>query len=387
MNEAPSDPSDPKRDRLKGTLQIVLIVAVLAAGVIANFVLSRTGPKPGSKASGDAAVLVNVIEPGRTTAPVRFKESGVVHARNTIGLTPPVAGRVVEVSDNLASGGQFAAHEILFRLDPADYQTSVDQARADVAAGEAILQVEIAEAEISRREWNLVHPDEPIPALVAREPQIAQAEAAIQAAEARLRGAELNLERVAFSLPFAGRIVQASVELGQRLVANQTYGQAYALDSLEIAVPLDAEFLDALSPVVGRQAIVRRTGRRQTQEYPGFVSRVEAELDQATRMGQVIVRFTGDTSVIPGTFVEVEIIGPTVNDAFVIPESAMSETRFVWIVENGRLQRRSLDVLGLAEAGHLIVAPFDWGEGIVVSPLAAPSVSLPARIINRETTP
>jgi len=48
MNEAPSDPSepsDPKRDRLKGTLQIVLIVAVLALGVIANFVLSRTGPK------------------------------------------------------------------------------------------------------------------------------------------------------------------------------------------------------------------------------------------------------------------------------------------------------------------------------------------------------
>jgi RND family efflux transporter MFP subunit len=387
VNAEPSPPATGRSHLVKGSLQIVLIVLVLVLGVAANFLLSRSGPQPSSTAGGAPALLVDVLEPATTSAPVQILESGVVHSRNTVGLTPPVSGRVVEVSPNLASGGEFEAGEILFRLDPSDYQTSVDQARADVSSARAILQVEEAEAAIARREWDLVHPGETIPALVAREPQIAQAEAAIEAAEARLRAAELNLERVAFSLPSPGRIVQTTVELGQRLVANQTYGQAYALDSLEIAVPLDAEILEALEPVVGRAAIVRRTGRRQTQSFPAVVSRVEAELDQATRLGQVIVRFTGATSIIPGTFVDVEIIGPTVNDALVIPEAVMAEARFVWVVENGRLQKRAIELLGMTSEGSLIVSSFDWGEGIVVSPLVSPAPSLPARIVSRETLP
>ncbi len=370
--------------RLKGILQVILIFVVLILGIAANFLLSRSGSGPGRVATGPDAVLVAVIQPGTTETTVQIRENGVVQSRNTIGLTPQVSGQVVEVSRNLVSGGVFSAGEVLFRLDPEDYKANVDQARADVSSARANLMVERAEADIATREWDLVYPNQPIPDLVARKPQISQAEAALESALARLRTAELNLERVAFTLPFAGRMVQTSVELGQRLSANQTYGQAYSLESVEVSVSLNPELLSLMEPLAGRRAVVRLPGTRQTQEYTAFVSRVEAELDQATRLGRVILRFDEPNSLIPGAFVTVEIFGPTVENAFLIPEQAMSEARYVWIVKAGRLASQSLEFLSLPESDNLIVAPFDTGEGIVISPLVDPTESMPVRVVQAE---
>jgi len=206
----------------------------------------------------------------------------------------------------------------------------------------------------------------------------------VESAVARLATAELSLQRVAFSLPFSGRIVETSVELGQRLTANQTYGQAYAIENVEISVPLDAEIIEMLDPVVGRRAMVQTTGRRSARTFPAIVSRVDAELDEGSRLGRVILAFEKAANVIPGTFVNVEITGPLVEGAFVIPEQAMPEAQVCWIVKEGRLQRRSLDFLGLTETGDLIVDPFDTGDGIVISPLSQPVDSMPVRIANRE---
>lgn len=364
----------------KGILQIVLIGVIVILGIAANFLLTRARNAPGQRASGPDAVLVEVIQPRKTQAPVRLRENGVVQSRNTVGLTPQVSGQVVEVSENLVSGGVFSAGEVLFRLDPSDYEASVDQARADVSSAQAHLQVERAEAEIAQREWNLVYPGEAIPELVARGPQIAQAEANLEAAQARLRSTGLNLQRVEFSLPFAGRIVETTVELGQRLSASQTYGKAYSLQSVEVPVSVNAELLDALDPVVGRPALVRQSGRLQTREFAAYVSRMEAELDQATRLGRVILRFEEPNSLIPGAFVAVEILGPSVENAYIVPERAMSEARYVWIVEGGRLKKQPLKLLGLTEAEDLIVAPFNIGAGIVISPLVNPTESMPVRI-------
>lgn len=368
----------------KGILQIVLIVVVLALGIAVNFFLSRSGTAPGQNASGPEALLVEVIQPERTSTVARIQENGVVQSRNNVNLTPQVSGLVIEVSENLVSGGVFAAGEVLFRLDPADYAASVDQAEADVSSALANLQVEQAEADIAQREWAVVHPGESIPDLVARKPQIAQSEANLESARARQRSAELSLERVAFSLPFAGRIVETTVELGQRLSANQTYGRVYALESVEVPVSVRSELLEGLDPIVGRSAVVRRTDLRQTREYPAHVTRVEAELDQATRQGQIILRFNNPNTLIPGTFVTVEVSGPTLENAMLIPERAMSEARHVWVVRDGRLAKQGLRIMGIDGDGHFIAAPFEFGAGVVVSPLLEPTESTPVRIVPNE---
>jgi len=237
-------------------------------------------------------------------------------------------------------------------------------------------------AEVANNEWQLVNPGEPIPDLVARAPQIARAEAAVESAEARKRTAELNLSRVAFSLPFAGRIVTTSVELGQTLSPNQSYGQAYALDSLEISVPINATALARLEPAVGRPATLRIERGDSVRDYPGEIVRVEAELDAQTRQAGLIVQPTGATDILPGTFLEVEITGPQIEGALPIPEQAISDGLEVWVIQNGRLAKRAITPLGLGGDGEILVAPFNYGDGLIISPLVTPAETTPARIVS-----
>jgi RND family efflux transporter MFP subunit len=381
MSETSQSKFPRLNDTLKGYVQIGLVVGVLAAGVVINQILASAATPPRQSVSGDDAVLVEVVRPQPVTTPLIIRETGVAQSRNTIGLTPQVGGQVVDVSPNLASGQVFEAGEVLFRVDPADYQAELDRANADLSSAQADLRVERAEAEVANNEWQLVNPGEPIPDLVARAPQIARAEAAVESAQARKRTAELNLSRVEFSLPFAGRIVNTTVELGQTLSPNQSYGQAYALDSLEISVPISATALSRLEPAVGRPATIRVNRGETVRNYPGEVVRVEAELDAQTRQAGLIVQPTRATDILPGTFLEVEITGPQIEGALPIPEQAISDGMEVWVVQNGRLAKRAIGPLGLGDDGTILVAPFNYGSGLIISPLVTPTETTPARIV------
>lgn len=363
-----------RKRSLNGFLQIALVVGVLVAGFVANQILSSAPTAPQIRAAGGAGRTVSLVQPDIGDTKIRLIETGTVQVRNSIELSPQVSGRVVWVNPSLATGGTFRKGEVLFRLDDADYRAAVDRAAADLAARQADLQVERAEAEISRREWNLVNPGEPVPPNVAREPQLARAEAAVRSAEIALADARRNLERVNFSLPFDGRVQATAVEVGQNLISGQSYGRAYEQGEIEVSVSVNPVVLEGLAPAEGRAAIVRPRQlvlSNRNFSYSAVVTRADAELDQQTRLARLTLEFTQSVSLLPGDFVDVEISGPVVPGTYRIPESAMQENVSVWVVKDGRLALRELDLI-FVENGVVSTLPFDSGDGIVVSPLSDP---------------
>ena len=64
-------------------------------------------------------------------------------------------------------------------------------------------QLEEGEAEVARREWERMHPDEePSSPLVLREPQFESIQAQVSAARAAVQRAKLDLERSSVFAPF-----------------------------------------------------------------------------------------------------------------------------------------------------------------------------------------
>ena len=252
------------------------------------------------------------------------------------------------------------------------------------ARNDEALELEQAEAETAEREWSLVNPGEEIPALVARIPQIRQANAALASARAVLRDAETNLSRVDYSLPFEGRVVSTTVVEGQTLAANQSYGQVYRLSALEVVVPVSLETLALLEPAVGRAAGIRIGSRGEVVE--GEVVRQEAELDAQTRFATLIVGFEDTHALLPGAFVAAEIGGGVVDRAMVLPSVALGSGGRVWIVDNGLLAERFPEVIS-QDDDEVVVRAFDAADGVVTTPLAAPTVGFPVSIVgaqNRE---
>jgi len=374
-----SEPAESTKTRANGILQIVLVVGVLGAGIAANQILSSTSTAPQIRAGTSTVASVDVVQPIMRDTQIRVNETGTVQVRNSIELSPQVSGRVVSVNPALASGGTFRAGETLFRLDDSDYRANIDRARADLVSRQADLQVEQTEAEIARNEWQLVRPNEPIPANVAREPQLARAEAAVRSAEAALADARLDLSRVTYSLPFDGRILSTTIEVGQNLSAGQSYGRAYDPSSVEISVAVNPAVLDGLSPAAGREAMVRTRQTALAQQmtaYAAEVTREDAELDAQTRLARLILELKDDVELRPGDFVDVEISGPVVPNAHIFPEGALQENRTVWVVEAGVLAPRTPPLVS-AEAGSIVALPFDSADGIVVTTLNDPQAGDP----------
>lgn len=371
-------PEEGKNSLVLGLIQIGLIVGVIVAALAVNMILSRNAGGPGRFAQGASDMAVEVVRPRAVQAPILVQETGTVQVRAYVNLSPQVGGRVREISPNLAAGGSFAAGETLFRIDPSDYRFAYEQARSNVETAQSALELEQAEAETARREWELVNPGEDIPALVARTPQIRQARAALASAESVLEAARTDLQRVDYSLPFEGRVVATSVAEGQTLAANQSYGQVYRLSALEVAVPVSAETLALLEPAAGRAATVR-TGAAG-QAFAGQVVRQEAELDAQTRFATLIVGFETAPPLLPGAFVDVTIDGGMAEDVMILPAASVGNGGRVWVVDGGVLALRDPAIVSQDDE-EVMVRAFDTAEGVVVTPLASPAEDFPVTIV------
>ena len=369
--ETPPGPTAaaPRRRRWIGPLQIAVVLALVVLAVVVSRA-PTSAPAPGARGPGAAgpvslAPLVRIVVPEPVATLVEVEATGTIDVRSYVALTPQVGGRIVSVSDSLRAGGEFAANQILLTIDPRDFELGLEQARAEVASAAADLRLRLAESDAARSNYAILHPGQRVPPLVARIPQIAQARARLEGARARLAVAELDFTRTRFAMPFAGKVTETTAEVGQMLTRNQPFGQAFAFDALEAVTPVAQDELARLEPVVGRGATVRAPG----VELEATVERVSAELDARTRFAKLYLALPQDAGIAPGTFVDVTVEGPLVEDTFVLPEATEQAGGHVWRVVDSRLQRQDLSVLGRSSEG-LVVRAFDPGEGVVIG--AAP---------------
>lgn len=379
------DPDDPsaadeapgKRRRWLGPVQIIVVIALILGALFYARAPGGGGPPPAfATTQEDPLPIVNIVRPAAAPTTIAVNATGTVNVRNYVALTPQVGGRVVEISTELRVGGTFSAGDQLLVIDRKDFELALDQARADIAAAQSTLMLQRAESDAARANYALLRPDEEVPPLVARIPQIAQARAQLSAARARTEIAALNLSRTSFSLPFDGRISESTAEVGQVLIAGQSFGRAFAFDALEVVVPIAADELDRISPPVGRSATVSADDDALT----AIVERVSAELDERTRFAELYLRFAQQASAPPpGTFVDVVLQGPVVDRTYVLPPAAEQINRSVWVVAQGILEPVTPRTLGNTSAGWVVDA-FDYKDGIVVGAVPGAESGLPVDI-------
>ena len=83
--------------------------------------------------------------------------------------------------------------------------------------------------------------------LTLREPQLASARAELAAAEANLETAQRNLERTEVRAPYAGRVREKNVDVGEFVTVGALVARIYAVDAAEVRLPLpdgDLAYLD-----------------------------------------------------------------------------------------------------------------------------------------------
>ena len=327
--------------------------------------------------------------------------------RADIILSAQVSGEIVATSPALVTGGSFKKGETLAHIDPRPFRSALNQAQADRQALQADL--EFAEKQLQR--------DQKLTASGAKSErqrdetlnQRDRTKAQIAGLDALISARLIDLERTAIIAPFDGRVLTDLVDEGSVVRPGVEIARVYATDIFEIIVPFsdrEAALIPGLWDTERRQT-VRATAtlpfRGRLYRWDGYVDRVEAGIDPATRTIDVIVRVAEPTRpgylidadtqgiigdpppMLIGTYADIEIDGVSLSYAL-IPRSGLKNGNSVWLVKNDKtLKVISVEVIQDQESMVAIRSSgLEAGAKIVVSSLAFATDGLEVRIVDQD---
>jgi RND family efflux transporter MFP subunit len=383
-----------KKDR-SGVWQLLFALAITTFGILILLVLIKLKKPPQRVEKENPAPLVEVTTLNIRDIQMIVSSYGTVTPKVQVEIVPQVSGKVVSVNPQFKAGGFIPAGSPLLEIDPRDYELAVQQAQAIVAEAVVKLDLEKAEAQVARQEWNQINPNtEPTSPLVLRQPQIRQAQAKLESAEAQLAAANLSLERTELFLPIDVRIVSEKIDLGQYVIAGQSLGTAYGTESVEIELPLEDKELAWFdvpdgkdSPSKPVEAEVKANFAGAEQSWIGYVKRTTGQVDKTSRLISVVIEVPepfdtsgGRNALLPGMFVEVFIKGKELKNAAAVPRNAIRSSNEVWLVNDGRLHIQPLEIVRSDKDFAYAVSGVDDGATIVLSSLDMATEGMKVRV-------
>jgi multidrug efflux system membrane fusion protein len=251
-----------KRQKKHVMMRITICALILLVGIAGMNGLASLKKPPAEAKTEERPIKVQAMDVVPRDYPVVITGYGEVTALTVVSVASEVSGRVVHTHPSLKVGEIIPAGEVMFRIDPADYEANLVEARAGVAQWQNAVarlkkqyaidsqrlktlerNAKLAGAEFERvrhlfevdrvgtrsgvdqteRAYNsaMDQADQMAQAVTLYPMQIREAQSSLASAEARLTRAETNLARCTVTAPFNARIKSAAIETGQYVAPGQ----------------------------------------------------------------------------------------------------------------------------------------------------------------------
>lgn len=371
---------------------IIAAIAILArrgAAVPVQTVTVTTGANEGTGAAQGGAGVAVVA-------------NGYVVARTKAAVSAKIPGRLAAL--NVSEGSTVQKGEVIARLDNADYAAAVGQADAQVASAKATLIETQADRDQLQREFvrvrdiraqneNLVSPQDVENAQSKAQQGAARVDAQqarVDAAAAALRVAQANLENTYIRAPFGGTVLRKEAEVGEVVAPSVGGGLTRGavvtmadLSTLEVEVDVNEAYIARVQG--GQQARITLDAYPDTA-FRGSVRQVVPTADRQRATVQVKVSILDrDPRILPEMGSKVEFLAPprasaagqapVVRPRILVPADAVRSDNgrdVVWIVRDGRLQRRDVDAGPVSGNFREIRSGLSGGEQLLVGGVETP---------------
>ncbi len=373
---------------------ISIVVCLVVIGVTTYLVVWIQNTEPTAEKSGatrKSAALVDTIVVEYGTYRPEIQVLGTVEPAKEITLSPQVSGQVLELSPEFMPGGIVNEGDLLLRIDPADFENTVNMRRSELHQTDAELQLELGQQNVAEQEFELLGQtiNNSNRALILREPQIASARATIEAAKAAVANAELDLGRTAIRAPFNAQILSRNVNVGSQVAVGEELAQLTGIEEYWVVATVSMRELQwirfATRKNVGSPVRLRKPGVWGTGvEREGRVERLIGNLDDGTRLARLIITVEdplGRNSDVPplliGMIVEANISGRELADVVRVNQDYVRKGDTVWVLKDGKLDIRDINIVHGDKKYAYINQGIESGDRIVATNLATVARGIP----------
>ena len=385
-------------------LIFVLPLIVIAGAIGGLVVMSALKPTPDEKEDVVKAVPVLVTPALQNNVTLKVNVQGEVQPRTQINIVPQISGLITYMSQKFIEGGRFNKGDLLARVEPAEFELRIIQAKASVAQAETVVSRETSEAALARRDWQeLGRTGQPTP-LTLREPQMAEAQAQLASAKARLAEAELMLARTSLYAPFTGRVTSRQIDQGEFVTAGTRLGEVYATNVMDVRLPMTHEDLRRAGLTLGYEATgatrgipvtLSATVAGQYSEWQARIVRTDSRFDSETRVlfayAEVRDPFGAGASkgmpLAPGLYVNATVDGQKLDNAIVIPRTALRGDDKVYLAKGDTLSIKTVNVISSNRDEAILGSGIDVGDIVITSPIRGVAEGMKIDVVTSGVTP
>lgn len=396
-----------QKPKISTPVRVVICIAIVFFGIVVMKSLASLKEPPKEAEKSENALQVEAVQVQYGNYPVMITGYGEASSLKIVPVAPEVPGKIIQIHPRLEAGEIISRGELLFRIDPSDYQIIYE------TGSERLKNLE-RNRELSKKEFQRVkrlfdkNKVGTLSGVDASEKAYLSAADITSQVEQSVRTARNNLRRCEVRMPFDGRVDSATLEKGQYVSPGQKVLTLVDDSELEIHVPLDSR--DAknwlrfdkttetgksawFSGIEQVSCNILWTESSKGQGWTGLLHRV-IRFDKDTRTITVAIRVdrksaeagTGTIPLVDGMFCSVSIPGKIMQNVIRLPRWAVTFENRIYTVVDDRLKTIPVTVIRAEGDSVYITGEISDGDTVITTRLVDPLENSLVAITNSQET-
>lgn len=354
-------------------VKIAAAVVVIAVVFFGYRAWKDGASQPVQQAAAEPVVIVKQVEKFDASS-VPSEYVGRVESIQSVSVKPQISGEIAKVC--FKEGSVVKAGQLLFQIDPKQYEATVQLRKAELQQAEAnLVTAEKYYKRVTAASERAVSATDRDTA----EGNFLQAKAAVAQAKAALKLAQIDLGYCRITSPITGKIGRALYTKGNYVTPQITeLASIVQMDPIRVSYPLpDRDYLDQLSLFkedgsVYNTSLILSNGEKYN--VPGKRDFENNRVDQTTGTIMMRLRFANkEGMLIPGEMVRVFTKPVKSHIVNAVPQTAVmadEQGDYVYVINADNTAHQARVTLG-REFGELreVTSGVEAGENVAVAGL------------------
>lgn len=281
---------------------------------------SRGAEKPKPQAPH---VTTAMIEQG--DVPVYISAIGQVIPTVTVNIRPQANGKLIKA--HVQQGEIVEENTLLYEIDPRPYQAILDEAQAQLAHDQALL--DYAEQTVARYKQVL---DDDFISKLTYEQYMSNASAARAQVEldlAAIRAAQINLDFCKITAPVAGKVSYYNVDVGNILIIDDpnqiTVIRPFSPIDIEFSLPQQQfELIRKEQGDSGKWQFIATLEDVSNRSFEGITYFIDNQINQNTGTILLKGRLPNESRELwPGQFIRIKVLHKIAKKALIVPPGSV----------------------------------------------------------------